>query len=344
MANIRYWLALSACLASALVFAQEPDYLRGLTPYRAQDRVAGTIRVYGNPYIPELVNAWEEGFRKHQPGVAFRNDLKGTEAAMAGLYGDVADVVFVGREAYRAETEAFRERFGYPPTEIRITSGSYATPHKTFALMVYVHKDNPVSKLSFKQLDALYSAERRRGAREPITTWGQLGAKGEWAHRPVHVYGYNFDTGMARFFRLTVLKDSYRWNPDMKEFDNGRDAKGEVINAGTYITQAIAKDPDGIGFSNVMFGNDNVKALALSESDAGPFVLPSKETAFQRSYPLTRYSTAFINRAPGKPVDPRVREFLRYILGKDGVEAVVRDGAFLPLNANAIREQLKQIQ
>ena len=342
--NSRHRIAALLMLASAAAPAADPEYLKGLSAYHAQQSVSGTIRVWGNPYIPELIQAWEEGFRKHQPGVQFSTKLQGTEAAMAGLYGDTGDVVFVGREAYMAETAAFEERLGYPPTEVRITSGSYATPHKTFALMVYVHKDNPVSRLSFKQLDALYSAERRRGATAPIKTWGQLGAKGDWANRPVHVYGYNFDTGMARFFRLTVLKDSYRWNPDMKEFDNGRDAKGEVINAGTYVTQAVAKDPNGIGFSNVMFENPGVKAVALSESDGGPFVLPSKESAFRRAYPLTRYSTAFVNRVPGKPLDPKVREFLRYILSRDGMDAVVRDGAFLPLNANAVREQLKGIE
>ena len=338
------FLPLPPDVAAAERAKLEPDFLAGLEAYRPRERVSGTIRIWGNPYIPELIAAWEQGFRRQQPAVEFSTKLQGTEAAMAGLYGNTGDIVFIGREAYAAELAAFEERRGYPPTEIRITSGSYATPHKTFALMVYVHKDNPVTRLTFRQLDALYSAERRRGAPNAIATWGDLGASGDWAKRPVHVLGYNFDTGMARFFRLTVMKDSHRWNPGLREFDNGRDAKGEVINAGTYITQAIAADPDAIGVSNVMFANPSVKTLALSEGDDGPFVKPGLETAFLRSYPLTRYSTAFIDRAPGKPVDPKVREFLRYILSRDGMEAVVRDGAFIPLNAGVIREQLRRIE
>lgn len=342
--KLRCFMFALLALCSSGLFAEDPDFLRELAAYRSAQSVSGTIRLWGNPYIPELVKAWEDGFRKHQPGVHFETNLKGTEAALAGLYGNIADVVFVGREAYKAETGAFEERFGYPPLELKITSGSYATPHKTFALMVYVHKDNPLANLTFKQLDALYSSERRRGAKEAIKTWGQLGLKGEWADRPAHVYGYNFDTGMARFFRLTVLKDSYRWNPEMREFNNGRDAKGEVINAGTYITQAVAGDPDGIGLSNVMFENPNVKAVALAESDSGPFAAPSKETAFRGEYPLTRYSMAFINRAPGKPADPKVAEFMRYILSRDGMEAIVIDHAFLPLNAATILRERKKLE
>jgi phosphate transport system substrate-binding protein len=323
--------------------APEPDYLSELTAYQPQQSVSGTIRVWGNPYIPELVEAWEEGFHRIHPGITFTTTLKGTEAAMAGLYGRIADVVLLGREAYQAETAAFEERFGYAPLGVKITSGSYATPHKTFALMVYVHHDNPLVSLTLTQLDALYSAARRRGARDPVQTWGQLGLSGAWAARPVHVYGYQFDTGMARFLRHEIFKDSYRWNPELKDFDNGRDDKGEVINAGVYITRAVAGDPDGIGISNVMFEVPGVKTVSLGEIESGPFVAPSKETAFRRTYPLTRFSTAFINRPPGEPIDPKLKEFLRYILSKNGMDAVVRDAAFLPLNADVIDTELQQL-
>ena len=84
--------------------------------------------------------------------------------------------------------------------------------------------------------------------------------------------------------------------------------------------------------------------MALSESDAGPFLLPSKESAFQRAYPLTRHSAVFINRSPGKPVDAKVKEFLRYILSRDGMEAIVADRAFLPLNAATIRAERDKLE
>src|SRR4030081_3293258 len=102
--------------ASTAALAADPDYLKGLAPYRAQQSVSGAIRVWGNPYIPELIQAWEEGFRRQQPGVQFSTRLQGPEAAMAGLYGNTGDIVFIGREAYKAEMAAFEERFGYPPT------------------------------------------------------------------------------------------------------------------------------------------------------------------------------------------------------------------------------------
>ena len=335
-------LALAAWAASAA--AAPADYLAALKPYQAASAVSGTIRVWGNPYIPGLVRDWEDGFRRAQPGVAFETRLKGTEAAMAGLYGGIADIAFIGREPYAPELRAYQEWFGYPPVGVKITLGSYATQHKTFALMVYVNKDNPLAGMTLAQLDAIFGAERRRGAPAALREWGQLGLGGAWTHRPIHVYGYNFDTGMAGFFRLTVMKDSPRWNPELKDFDNGHTASGDVINAGTYILDAVAHDPDGIGFANVLFENAGVRKIALADEAGGPLVEPTQDNAWRRAWPLTRYSTAFVNRPPGQPVDPKVAEFLRYILSRDGMSAVVRDQAFLPLNADAIRAELGKIE
>jgi len=341
-------IALAGMAASVHAAGAPPaphvDLLGELTPYHAAQHVGGTIRVWGNPYIPGLVKDWEDGFRRLHPDVTFQTTLKGTEAAMAGLYGGIADIVFIGREPYAPELQAFEEWFGYPPLGVKITSGSYATQHKTFALMVYVNKDNPLAGMSLSQLDAIYGVERRRGAPAPITEWGQLGLRGAWTHRPIHVYGYNFETGMAGFFRLTVMKDSLRWNPALKDFDNGHTPQGEVINAGTYILDAVARDPDGIGFANVLFENDGVRKIALSEDNGGPLVEPTFENAWRRAWPLTRYSTAFVNRPPGQPLEPNLREFLDYILSRDGMAAVVRDQAFLPLNAETIRAERRLLE
>ena len=325
-------------------FAGEPDFLQNLKPYHPTQRVSGTIRNWGNNYIPALMKQWEDGFRKFQPGVRFKTNLKGTEAAVAGLYGGIADLAFVGREIYAAESQGFEEQFGYPPLGIEISSGSFNTPHKTFALMVFVHKNNPIAMLTMPQLAAIYGMERRMGGQNSIRTWGQLGLTGEWANRPIHVYGYSFNTGMANFFRMTVLKHSDKWNPDLRDFDNGRTAGGEVINAGQYVLDALAKDPYGIAYANVLFTNPSVKTLALAAMDGGPYVEPSKENAWRRAYPLTRFTTVFINRIPGKPVEPKVKEFLRYILSRDGMDAVVRDGAYLPLAQSMIDEQLRKLK
>jgi phosphate transport system substrate-binding protein len=330
--------------APAVIPADGIDFLRDLEPYHPGPAVSGTIRNWGNNYIPALMQDWEDGFRRYHPDVRFETNLKGTEAAVAGLYGGIADLAFVGREVYDAESRGFQNWFGYPPLIIQISSGSYNTPHKTFALMAFVHQENPLSKLTMAQLDAVFGCELRRGAPQVIRKWGELGLTGEWADKPVHVYGYNFDTGMAGFFRLTVLRDSYKWNPELKDFDNGRDSHGEVINAGVYVLDALAKDRYGIAFANVLYANSNVKTLALAENQGGPYIDPTKENVWRRAYPITRFTNVVLNRQPGKPVEPRLKEFVRYLLSREGMAAVVRDGSYLPLTREWVDKQLRKLE
>ena len=308
-----------------------------LQRYSPMIQVSGLIRVFGNNYIPGLMRQWEEGFRKVQPGVQFETSLPGSEAAMAGLYGGVADLAFIGRESYPSEISAFEQVKGYKPLAIEISSGSFQTPHKTFALMVFVHKDNPLTAASLEQLARVYGCSDAPGAKA-IQEWGQLGLGGSWKHRRIHVYGYSPTTGMARYFQKTVLAPHLRWSGDLVDFDNGHSADGQVINAGVYVLNALANDPDGIAYANFLYAGREVKAIALS-SASGPqanFWQPTRENALSRNYPLTRFTTVFVDKAPGTPLEPRVREFLLFILSRDGMEAVVQDGAYLPLNAKQI--------
>src|SRR2546426_350960 len=60
---------------------------------------------------------------------------------------------------------------------------AYATASP--ALAIYVHADNPLSRATLTQLDAIFSTTRRRGYPVDITTWGQLGLTGEWADKAI---------------------------------------------------------------------------------------------------------------------------------------------------------------
>lgn len=342
--RLHVFLIVSILSGSGVLDAQEPDYLKDLKPYYPERIVSGTIRNWGNNYIPALMNDWEEGFRRYQPSVQFETTLKGTETGVAGIYGGIADLGFVGREIYREEWNGFVGVFGYQPTVIEISSGSYATPHRTFSLQVFVHKDNPLSKLTLPQLNQIFGCGCDANNQPPIRLWGQVGVLGGWADKPIHVYGYNFETGMAGYFNKVVLNGSAKWNSDLRDFDNGHDARGEVINAGVYILRALAEDPYGIAYANVMYADSKVKPLALARSEKEPYIEPTKENVWRRLYPITRYTTVVLSRPPAQPLEPKVKEFLRYILSRDGMEAVVRDGAYLPLTEELIEHELRKIE
>jgi phosphate transport system substrate-binding protein len=287
--------------------------------------------------MANVVQSLDEGFQKHQPNVRFETKLMGTGTAMAGLYTGAADLAFMGRAATPKEIMAFEWVFRYKPQSIETMTGSLSVPGKSPALVVFVHKDNPISQLTFAQLEAIFGCERRRGV-SSIRTWGQLGLKGEWTDKPIHAYSYDAETGSGSFFRQTVLNDSRKWNWDVvREFQDSK------YDAGQQILDALSLDMYGIGVSCLCYENPLVKPVAVASEDANHYSQATTENLVARKYPLTRVISVYLNRAPEKPLDPTVREFLRYFLSRDGQEAVARDGGYLPLGPDAVREQLMKL-
>lgn len=330
-------------MAFVAVSAQAQD-LTAIPRYQPQVHVSGTIRSWGNDTEEKLMNNWQEGFHKFQPDVNFSNKLVSTAVAIPGVYTDRADLGVMGREIWHVEQVGFERILKYQPLGIVVTTGAYDVDGKTFPMVIFVHKDNPIARLTLAQLDAIFGSERKRGAPKPIRTWGDLGLPGEWAGKPIHLYGYEIDSAYAIFFSQTVLLGSLRWNCDrFQGFQNTTGPDGKTIQAGEQSVEALARDRYGIAYSGIRFKTPDVKPLALAAKEGGPYIEPTKANSLNRTYPLIRDTAIFINRPPGKPADPKVKEFLRYILSREGQQDVLREGDFLPLTAAMAREQIRKL-
>jgi phosphate transport system substrate-binding protein len=318
----------------------------GLPEYKPEHTASGIIRIWGHgnskdDYIKSLVTAWENDFRHYQPEARFENVLLGTASAIGSLYEGVGDIAIMGREIWPEEIAAFEEVLHYPPLGIDILTGSLDVRNKDYALVVFVHRDNPIGKLSLTELDSIFGCEHRRGARS-AKTWGDLGLGRDWADKPIHTYGYEISRGFGYFFQQIVFQGATRWNPEMREFGDLRGEGGSLLDAGQRILDALGNDPYGIAYSSLKYTNTNVKPIAVGD-EQGSFYYPTRETVFRRQYPLTRTITAFINRDPAGKTDPKTREFLRYVLSKEGQRQVLLDGGYLPLTAQSAEEQLKKL-
>jgi phosphate transport system substrate-binding protein len=292
-----------------------------------------TIRVWSSEAMRGVVARWQQGYSRRHPGVTIVATPIGTDVAMAGLYTGRADVALMGREATASEVQAFEWIYRFKPARVEIMNGSLAAPEKSPALVLFVHPDNPLSKLTLAQLDAIFGHEHRRGL-DPIVTWGQLGLGGDWAARPIALYGPDTTSGTGIFFRHTVLNDSRNLNWDrMREFSAGR-----------QIVDALARDRFGIAVADLGSAGSQVKALALAADERGPYVNATAASVASRTYPLTRTAFALFKRPPGKPVDPKIQEFLTYILSDEGQTEVGREGDYLRLSAGVAREQSRTLE
>ena len=299
-----------------------------LPSYMPAQRVVGTIRSSGSPQMGELLNLWEAGFQKFQPDIRFQNDLRSTSSAIAGLDLNHADIALLGRDLWPAEVLAFQSTYGYRPTSVQVATGSYDVPKATYALMLFVQADNPLTELSIEQLQNIFGAEDASHSHE-IRTWGELGLEDAWVNRDIHPYGFDLKNDKAIFFQAKVLKGTRRWNGSIVQFSNS--TSGPRIDAGQLILNALANDRDGIAISNIHYAVAGVKVLAIGRDHDGPFIAPARQSVQARSYPLARPVHIVVRRDPRRGIDPKVREFLRYILSSQGQRDVSRQKDYLPL-------------
>lgn len=318
-------LVVAACAAPARMAA--PDH------YEPREQVSGEIRIWGSPADRPLLKEWEAGFRTVQTGVTFSEQLHGPESTMAGVYNGVADLAFMGRELRMpVESMAFEWVHLRKPVGIQVANAGLRAERPSTNLAIFVNRRNPISELTLAQLDAIFGAEHRRGQAN-LRHWGELGVENGWQDQPIDVYGPPVDSIPALFIRHAVLKDSQKWNPDYREF----------ATDGPELLAALARDPAGIAFAPLSAGNHDVKPVALASDASGPFYPLSVSSVEARTYPIARVITMVLDRAPGKPIDPKVKEFLRYILSPDGQAVVARDGAYIPLSAASARQQLERL-
>lgn len=295
--------------------------------YVATRQVAGVIHTWGSPQMGDLLRLYEAGFAKVQPQVRFEDSLKSTVTGVAGVYTGRAEIGLLGREIWPVEEMAFASVEGHAPTVVEVATGSYDVPKATFALMVFVPRGNPLASVSMEQLRRVFG-----GGDAAVHTWGELGLKGAWAKRPVHLYGFSRDNDKAQIFSKLVFHAGESWNCGLREFANEAGANG--ADAGALIVRAVEKDRDGIGISNVHYATAGVRALTVEG------VVPSKSSVANRNYPLSRAVYVVVDR---QTASDAVREFLRFVLSRQGQEAVVQEGNYLPLTAEVAARQLRDL-
>jgi phosphate transport system substrate-binding protein len=305
-------------LGASMARAQAVQVDSSLSPYQKASGVSGNINSVGSDTMNNMMALWAETFRKMYPNVKIQIEGKGSGTAPPALIAGASQFGPMSRAMKAAEIDQFEARYGYKPTQIRT---SYD------ALAIYVNKDNPLDKITLAQADAVFSKTRRRGGRN-INTWGDLGLTGDWASRPISIYGRNSASGTYGFFKEHVLQTGdYR--------DTVKEQPGSAS-----VVQGVTEDRFGIGYSGIGYRTSGVKTLQLAEKDQ--FFDGSYGNVTSGKYPLSRFLYIYINKAPGKPLDPLVKEYIKLILSKDGQEVVVKDG-YLPLSPAIVAEELKKL-
>ncbi len=307
----------------SLAFASGPPKLDpALAPYKPVSGVSGNVSSIGSDTLNNLMTLWAESFNKFYPNAKIQIEGKGSSTAPPALISGTAQLGPMSRPMKGTEIDQFEKKYGYKPTPIRTSVD---------ALAVFVNKDNPIKCLTLPQVDAIFSKSRRSGYKEDIKTWGQLGLTGEWASRPVSLYGRNSASGTYGFFKEHSLK-----NGDYK--DEVKEQPGSAS-----VVQGVTVDRYAAGYSGIGYATAGVRAVPLAEKEGGKCYEADPDNAYAGAYPLARFLYVYVNKAPAKPLDPVTREFVKLMMSKDGQEVVIKDGYF-PVPATIAKEELNKIQ
>ena len=170
---------------------------------------------------------------------------------------------------------------------------------------MYVHKSNPIEKLSFAQLEGIFTGK--------ITNWKAVGGP----DAPISLYGRENSSGTYEFFKEHVL--------NKKDFA----AATKTMPGTAAVIQGVAKDEASIGYGGIAYG-EGVKTLKISKIEGGSAIEPKEETVLNGTYPISRYLFNYVSPAKDSGA---VAEYISWCLSGEG-QSVVKDVGYFPLPKN----------
>jgi phosphate transport system substrate-binding protein len=287
---------------------------------------------------------------KAHPGFKFKMDLYSSGLASSSVTAGKAAFGPMARDATFQEQDAFASRYGYPMTDILIgwdnnPDADHFPPGK-FPPAVWVNAKNPVPSLTLQEVMAIFTAGSGNG---DITHWGQIsgdegpvGANGgDWAKRAIHVY-------LPSLRALPVVSSTrqrlggFPWTP-----------RAEYLPMGEDVINAVANDEFGIGFIG-WFPTDEgwdrqaelggkVRLLPLAENKDAKV----SHGSVGDLYPLADGIHILINKAPGQPLEPWLKDYLRLALSKEGqdvIASLLKTDGFIPLDPDAAARELAKLE
>lgn len=352
-------MALIACCLGGVVRAlgaepqSEPYRPQAVTapknaPYVLRD---GSIYIAGNDLLAPLLEKLNDLFVKAHPGFKFKMDLMGSGMAVSGIISGKSAFGPMARDASPLDTDAFASVFGYQPTDILIgwdntPDADHFPPNGKFPPGIWVNARNPVPALTLDDLTAILTTGSGKG---DITRWGQIalheapvGNNGaDYAMREIHVYLPTL-RGSPILATTRMRLGGLPWT-----------SRAEYLPLYEDVLNAVAEDPFGIGFTGWFPPDEGWDRQAQLGSKVR--LLPLAATSESRVshggsgdlYPLAGGIHIMVNRAPGKPLEPWLREYLRLALSKEGqdiIASMTKSDGFIPLDPQDVPRELAKLE
>ena len=361
--SIAMSLACLLCLACAAASADAPDggseppalkpYIAKKVPLPARDAKYvlpdGSILIAGNDLMASYTERLTAMFRRSHPEFRFHMELHTSGLSVSGINSGKSALGPIARDVSFQESDAFTSRHGYPPTDIQVgwdnTPDAEHIAGGKYPPGVWVNVKNPTPWLTMEDIAGIFTTGTGKG---DYTFWGQLeghegpigGNGADYSKREIHVY-------MPKLERLPILSTmryalgGAPWSRRIEHLPMMED----VINA-------VANDPFGIGLIG-WWPTDEGWDRAAELGDKVRFVPLARDKHARPSrgrvgdvYPLAGGLHFVIDKAPGRPLDPWLKELLTLALSRQGQELIAsmtQSDGFVPIDANDVARELAKL-
>ncbi len=311
-----------------------------IEPYTNHNGLHGKLSIAGSDTMRPLISKLSAQFLSLHPGAQIAVEGTGSSAAirefLLGLSyqrrGDkvqsrgtagsnTVELLASSRQLTEEEQKGFEFNYGYRALEVPIAMDAVA---------IYVHKNNPIQRLTLAQIDGIFGKDHKRG-QAAISSWSQVGLlESSLAQQPIHLYGRDKRSGTREFFKHVALKDGDLMDTVMEQPGSA----SEII--------AIAQDPLAVGYAGAGFNISDVRQVPIASQADQSALLPSVETVTSGTYPLGRSLYLYVKKNPNDKLDPFVAEFLSFVNSRQGQETVAR-ASFYPLTGAQVAKNLQDL-
>jgi phosphate transport system substrate-binding protein len=256
------------------------------------------IQNKGSDTMVNLALAWAERYQQEKPQISLSVTGGGSGTGITSLLNGTVDIANASRAITPAEIQTAKTN-GFEPVEFTVARD---------AIAVIVNPNNPVQHLSLKQISRIYRGE--------INNWEELGGE----NRPIVRLSRETNSGTHVYFLDTVIRMGSSTDKTIFSADT------LLLPSSEGIIAELRDNPNAIGYDGLGYVTPEVKVIAVSKLDGGPYIMPSAATVNDKTYPIARDLYMYTHGQPSGAI----KDYLDWVVSPEA-QKIVTDLGFVPI-------------
>ena len=256
------------------------------------------IQNKGSDTMVNLALAWAERYQQDKPQISLSVTGGGSGTGITSLLNGTVDIANASRAISPAEIQTAKTN-GFVPVEFTVARD---------AIAVIVNPNNPVQHLSLPQISRIYRGD--------INNWQVLGGE----NRPIVRLSRETNSGTHVYFLETVIRLGSSTDKTIFSADT------LLLPSSEGIIAELRDNPNAIGYDGLGYVTPDVKVIAVSKLDGGPYIMPSAATVNDKTYPIARDLYMYTHGQPSGAI----KDYLDWIVSPEA-QKIVTDLGFVPI-------------